>query len=101
MQKNYYVKYGFWKNEYRLMWSYKNTMPHWEKISFNEGKRLCKEENQRRKTDSNFSGYADRFIYPEGFTDADVYDWLCGRYWTVYNTYVIERKKRVDKIIKA
>lgn len=92
MRKNYYVRYGFGRNEYRLMWSYKNDVPHWEKITFNEAKRLCKEENQRRKTDLSFSGYADRFIYPEGFTDTDTYDWLCGRHWTVYNKYVVEKK---------
>ena len=92
MQKNYFVRYGFGKNEYRLMWSYKTAVPHWEKISRSEAIRLCKEENERRRIDWDFSGYADRFIYPEGFTDADAVDWLNGRKWTTYNKYVVEKK---------
>lgn len=89
--KHYFVRYGFGRNEYRLMWSEKFNIQYWNRITRAEAIDLCKEEIQRRKVDTLFSGYADRYIYPEGFTEQDAEDLEQGKNWKVENYVVIKK----------
>lgn len=70
MRKKFYVWNGDFGNVYNLFWAEtpeqiklaeKNG---YTRITRRQAEKLCAEENDRRKYDSNFSGYADNLIFP-------------------------------------
>ena len=76
--KKYYIKYyADFANTYNL--GYAETPEEeahaeqngWERITRREAERKCAAENQRRKTDEMFSGYASNLIFPVTWTNDD------------------------------
>lgn len=76
--KHYYVKYGYFRNEYQLMWVPfgAEVQEGWERIPKMEAINLCRQELYRRKHDSAFSGYASEKIYPMGWESGKPYKLL-------------------------
>lgn len=77
--KKYYVRYwNNFANTYHLCWAEtpeqvaKAEEKGCERISKKEAEKLCAEENYRRKTDYNFSGYASSIILPVDYDG----DWI-------------------------
>lgn len=81
--KRYYIKYyNDFSNAYNLVWA---ETPEqiamaeadgigWERISRREAEKKCSAENERRKYDCSFSGYADSAIYPIDYDGCAVND---------------------------
>lgn len=90
--KRYYVKYyNNFCNTYNLAWAEtteqiaiaeKNGM---ERITRKQAEKLCSDENYRRKTDYNFSGFASSIILPIDYND----DWMNDRLMHK-NGYIVE-----------
>lgn len=71
--KKYYVVHGDFSNVYELFWADSPEMEtllpeNAERITRADAIKLCVRENQRRRNDRNFSGYADNTIHPAGTT---------------------------------
>ena len=67
--KKYFIKKGEYYNEYNLFYTDcqadEKLLPKGcEQIARTEAITKCIEENTRRKSDPNFSGYADCHIFP-------------------------------------
>lgn len=73
--KRFYVHYGDFANSYRLAWAEtpeqveKAEKRGYKRITRKEAKRLCAEENFRKKENPNFSGYASNVIYHIDFCE--------------------------------
>lgn len=96
MKKQYYVWYGDFGNVYNLFWAETPEQVKlaeengYTRITRRQAEKLCAEENNRRKFDGNFSGYADNLIFP---IDCDEYerDLLNNRSLYV-DSYIVNRK---------
>ena len=87
-KKKYFIKYTRnFLNEYDLVWTYKNTVPGYERITRKDAIRKCVEERNRRKYDVNMSGYAPAYIveYGELYYEPTPYEKE-----TLTNPYIIE-----------
>lgn len=80
--KKYYVHYwNNFANTYNLYWAETSEQIKeaerngYERITRKEAERLCANENYRRKTDYNFSGYASAVILPINYDG----DWINDR----------------------
>lgn len=56
-----------------------------ERITRREAEQLCREENDRRKYEKSFSGYADSRIYPAAGDFDETGDHTCG--------YIVPRRR--------
>lgn len=96
MKKQYYLWYGDFGNVYNLYWAETAEQiklakeSGYTRITRRQAEKLCAEENNRRKYDGNFSGYADNLIFP---VDCDEYerDLLNNRSLYV-DGYIVNRK---------
>lgn len=93
--KKYYVEYwNSFGNTYNLYWAetpeqiqIAESLKTCKRITRKEAEKLCAEENYRRRTDYNFSGYATSEIFPIDYNGAG--DWMNDR--NMYkNGYIIE-----------
>lgn len=68
--RKYVVKYHGFQNVYTLAYTeteeqFNHAIAHgFERITRKESEHMCSAENNRRKYDPSFSGYADNKIYP-------------------------------------
>ena len=90
--KKYYVVYGNFANVYSLFWAdnekMRKQLPEGaEQISRKEAIKMCKEERQRRKEDTNSSGYASAYICPAGTTENEAF--MLGKPETDPTGYII------------
>lgn len=90
--KKYYIVHGNFANAYSLFWTDNEEMmgqlPEGaEQITREEAIQKCKEERQRRKEDTNFSGYASAYICPAGMTENEAF--MLGEPETDQTGYII------------
>ena len=70
--KKYYIVHGKFDNAYSLYWVRRGeTVPNGEEITRAEAVRLCRDKRKRRKTDPYFDGYADAYVMPYGYEEAE------------------------------
>lgn len=96
MKKQYYAWYGDFGNVYNLYWGETSEQIKlaekngYTRITRRQAEKLCAEENNRRKFDGNFSGYADNLIFPVD-CDEEERDLLNNRSLYV-DGYIVNRK---------